>query len=381
MADTRIRRTRLETALILVGVIAVGIFFGAASYMFFTTTYAGGERQGFEVYMPYMLAEIPVAIVAWILLPKAISHHPDEYRTRNPIAGTTGTFVAGFIVVVCSAFVLAAPASMVALVSMVSRGSTRWSAVAMAALALSFALTPLVDPEWQNNLGDVVFLIIMTALAAVAALLIGQYRSRRREATRLVRAEADAARADERTRIARDMHDTLSHRLSLIAIHAGVLEQQPDLPNRAEVAATIKEQSAKAVEDLGQVLRVLREGEPNAEADPLTSLDSVIDEARAAGQEITTTGQLGEASTAHAHLIHRGLTEGLTNARKHAPGAPVVVEFLPQGFRLTTTGAGHHTGRGSGMGLIGLRERARLLGARVAVQHAGGDHVLEVMLP
>ncbi|WP_257202687.1 sensor histidine kinase [Corynebacterium cystitidis] len=380
MVNPRMRRTRLETALILVAVILSGLIFWVLFYQLLAETHEEGLIKGIEVYQPYMFAEIIPSIIAWILLPKAISHHPDEYRTHNPIPETTGTLIAGFIVVVCSALILAIPASLVALVG-------------------SFTLSMVIDPEWTNSAEDYVVSVVAIALAAIPALLVGQYRSRRREATRLMRAEAETARADERARIARDMHDTLSHRLSLIAVHAGVLEQQPDLPNRAEVAGTIKDQSAKAVEDLSQVLNMLREAD--GQKDPATAFSQVIEEARAAGQDVRLATPVEQVpqdlpTTVH-HLFHRTLTEGLTNARKHAPGAPVTVSITGKELTVVTEtagtqekpgkpgaaglgdGAGVEAARGAGLGLVGVRERARLLGATVEVTDQ--PHTLKVSLP
>ncbi|WP_257160731.1 sensor histidine kinase [Corynebacterium cystitidis] len=305
MVNSRMRRTRLETALILVAVILSGLIFWVLFYQLLAETHEEGLIKGIEVYQPYMFAEIIPSIIAWILLPKAISHHPDEYRVHNPIPGTTGSLAAGFIVVVCSALILAIPASLVALVSMVSRGSARWWVAAVVALVGSFTLSMVIDPEWTNSAEDYVVSVVAIALAAIPALLVGQYRSRRREATRLMRAEAETARADERARIARDMHDTLSHRLSLIAVHAGVLEQQPDLPNRAEVAGTIKDQSAKAVEDLSQVLNMLRDAD--GQKDPATAFSQVIEEARAAGQDVRLATHYVVSSSTLGHRRFRVL--------------------------------------------------------------------------
>lgn len=171
--------------------------------------------------------------------------------------------------VVCSAFLLAIPAGLVALVSMVSRGSARWSVAAVVALVGSFTLSMVIDPEWTNSAGDYVVSVVAIASVAIPALLVGQYRSKRREATRLMHAEAETARADERAPASPATCTTRSHRLSLIAVHAGVLEQQPDLPNPCRGGWHDQEQSAKAVEDLSQVLNMLRDAD--GQKDPATA--------------------------------------------------------------------------------------------------------------
>ena len=375
MAKARLGRTRGETILLLVLVIASGILVWVPGYAFMTLSYDGSEEEALDLYMPYMLAEIPIALIVWALVPWAIEHEPDELTQHGSAPGRKRTLIAALIIAFIGGGVLAFPAHVVVLISIVSRGSTRWTVSVICAALVGYTLIAVTDPEWETNLGNVVLQAAISLFFIICALLIGQYRFRRAEAARILQAEADTARADERTRIARDMHDTISHRLSLIAIHAGALEQQPDIAERAEIAATIKEQSAKAVEDLGQVLRILR-----TDSDPLTSVDMVVAEARSAGQNVDTRGEIAEISTAHAHLIHRAITEALTNARKHSPGAPVLVEYFENGLRVTTQGAAGPSDGNGGHGLLGLRERARLLGATVSVRHRLGEHVLEVKL-
>jgi signal transduction histidine kinase len=208
---------------------------------------------------------------------------------------------------------------------------------------------------------------------------------------RAVRAEAEAEqraellRGLERERIAREMHDVLAHRISLISLHAGALEIRRDL-TREQVAATggtIRASAHQAMEELREILGVLRTSDDD-ELRPrqdLTDLDELIEEVRGAGTPVHLDNRLtadGDAApqtlpAAVNRTAFRLVQEGLTNARKHAPGAEVVV-------RLDRTSGGelHVWLRnplpavpvrpalpGSRSGLVGLAERVTLSGGRL----------------
>lgn len=386
--DAQQLRTAKETGLIVALCIISGFGFWAAGYMISIEDAPVPHEQAIEGYGVFSVLELPIGLLAWLLLPMAIAHDPAELRVHNPIPGRRRTFWAAIVVVLCGFTFIAAPASIVAAVSMMSRSSSAWSAAVVATTVASTFLSLLWDPfaELRGSSAGLGFTAVVMTLTLVVLMWIGQYRSRRRENLRLWKAEASAARADERTRIARDMHDTLSHRLSLIAVHAGVLEQQPDWQVRAEVAATIKQQAAAAVNDLRDVVGLLRSGGPGEETDPLAEVEKTIADARAAGQSIEFVGDiraLGELSTPQQHLVNRVLTEGLTNARKHAPGAVVVVESRNNLLEVKTLGVPKNResdGQRSGFGLIGLRERARIVGAKLTVEHKNGNHILKVIL-
>lgn len=203
---------------------------------------------------------------------------------------------------------------------------------------------------------------------------------------RALRAEAEQerrvaeARLAERTRIAREMHDTLAHRLSLLAATAGALEYRPDAPAQqlAEAAARVRGGVSDALEDLRQVVRLLRAGTGEGSdgllpVPGLSDVERLVAEARAAGGDVTYE-RTGDAAPPPrvAAAGYRVVQEGLTNARRHAPGARVrvVVDSRPGGVRVRVRDDGSHraaTARaaGSGTGLVGLRERVTLLGGRL----------------
>lgn len=185
-----------------------------------------------------------------------------------------------------------------------------------------------------------------TVFLPVLAVLVGLWLgSRRRLLTALaadvehLRIEAqlreEAARIAERSRIAAEMHDVLAHRLSLIALHTGVLATKSDtLPAPvAERLGLLRTTSVEALTDLRDVLGVLRDHDTTPTGAALTPMmrevGELADEARAVGQriELTTDGLPERAPTTHRLAVYRIVQEALTNARKHADGAPVTVRI------------------------------------------------------
>ena len=199
---------------------------------------------------------------------------------------------------------------------------------------------------------------------------------------RAERAEADQARrvaearAAERTRIAREMHDVLAHRLSLLATYAGALAYRPDAPpeQMSRAAEVIRAGAHQALDELREVIGVLRDDEPPGSADGLTDgmrplpgvadLPRLIEESRAAGMRIEAGGgawpgdepALSCLPDAAGRTVYRVVQEGLTNVRKHAPGAAA---------RITLDG-------GPGAGLD-VTIASRLAPAGAARRPGGGD--------
>jgi len=193
------------------------------------------------------------------------------------------------------------------------------------------------------------------------------------EATRL----AERTRGEERERIAREMHDVLAHRISLVSLHAGALEVRPDLTAEevARAAATIRASAHQALEDLREILGILRAGHDDLQPQPrLCDLDALVAETRLAGTPVELDNRLADPDSIPPSLsrtAYRVVQEGLTNARKHAPGHTVRVQ-LDQ----TTDGELHVALRnplattparipGSRSGLVGLTERVSLAGGRI----------------
>ena len=230
----------------------------------------------------------------------------------------------------------------------------------------------------------------------------GLFVRARRELVRSLRAQADRAadeaRAAERRRIAREMHDVLAHRLSLLSVHAGALEFHPDAPAEevAEAAGVIRESAKTALEELRGVIGVLREDGGESLTQPpqptLADLAALVEESRAAGMRITARIELGDAAppAAVGRTAYRIVQEGLTNARKHAPGAAVTLTVrAPDGdlqvevrSLAPVAVAAAAPLPGAGTGLIGLAERVSLAGGEL--EHGvdpDGAFVLRARLP
>ena len=149
---------------------------------------------------------------------------------------------------------------------------------------------------------------------------------------------AEARRA-ERTKIAREMHDVLAHRLSLLAAYAGALEFRPDAPPEelARAAGVIRDGAHQALEELREVIGVLRDDpadeEPDRPQPTLADLPRLLAESRAAGTPVRLDDRLADAGTVPDVLgrtVYRVVQEALTNARKHAPGREVTVLLAGQ---------------------------------------------------
>ncbi|WP_241999742.1 sensor histidine kinase [Streptomyces klenkii] len=194
---------------------------------------------------------------------------------------------------------------------------------------------------------------------------------------------AEAARLEERTRIAAEMHDVLAHRLTVIALHTGALQRRgATLPGPvADRIGLLRTASTDALDDLRDVLGALRRhgsAEPADAREPgLRALSTLLDEARAAGQEIDAAvgGDAGAVPASHRLAVHRLVQKALTNARKHAAGARVRVEVRygpPESTVVVRNPDGRRSGAaGSDYGLIGLAERVDALGGCLAYGPTG----------
>ncbi|GGT67758.1 histidine kinase [Streptomyces atratus] len=215
---------------------------------------------------------------------------------------------------------------------------------------------------------------------------------------------AEQARLAERARIAREMHDVLAHRLSLLMLHAGVLQLRAEgmSPAGLERLTLLRSTAGQALDDLREVLGALRSGRPaGADGAPavmapaLPGLAELLTEARAAGQviESVVSGDVERASTSHRLAVHRLVREALTNARRHAHDAPVTVS-VHYGPSATTVevvnGPAGRAGESAvlggfavpgGYGLIGLAERVAALGGHLHTGSCGGGWRVFARLP
>jgi signal transduction histidine kinase len=232
------------------------------------------------------------------------------------------------------------------------------------------------------------------ARARQALLASLRERARRAEAEQASRVAE--ARVAERARIAREMHDVLAHRLSLLATYAGALEYRPDAPPEqlARAAGVVRAGVHQALDELREVITVLRDDDDVDGKHPLpglADLDALIAETRDAGTAVDVTRRVTQPEDLPGGLgrtAYRVVQEGLTNARKHAPGRPVRVLLAGKpGGRLVVelgnpVGPADPVINGSGTGLIGLTERVRLAGGEIDhTISADSEFVLRAWLP
>ncbi|MFE9680763.1 sensor histidine kinase [Streptomyces sp. NPDC006285] len=277
-------------------------------------------------------------------------------------------------------------------------------------LVLAALVLAACDITWWNwpspgfaDFSDSADLIDVTySLAtATAPVFLGQLVQARRElSVRL--AEISRAReyerellaqsvlAKERAQLAREMHDVVSHQVSLIAVRAGALQVAgPDAPTR-EAAATIRQLSVQTLEELRHMVSVLRAaGSRPTELTPQPSLADLRRLVDTSGIEAILHTDLPEDLPAPLQrAVYRAVQEALTNVRKHAPGATAVIRVHHDGDCVLAAVTNTAPTRpalllpGAHHGLAGLRQRAALLGGTVtAGPAAGGGYELLLRLP
>ena len=246
------------------------------------------------------------------------------------------------------------------------------------------------------------FIVIGPALAGRVVRRQHEQAERLRELTWHLERErersAHAAVADERARIARELHDVVAHGVSVIAIQAdaaeAALDRDPALARRP--LATIHASATEALADMRRLLGVLREDEDGNELTPqpgLAQLRALVERAREAGVPVTLeeAGAPRELPASLDLSAYRILQEALTNVRKHAPGAPATVklEWRPDALELAVRDAGPGPqGNGAaphdGHGLLGMRERVKVHGGELRSgrgERGGFEVVARLPLP
>jgi signal transduction histidine kinase len=274
---------------------------------------------------------------------------------------------------------------------------------------LMLVLAAVQEPRGMDR-----FDLVLLALLLVGALAVGragreihtEAEEVRREAARdrvAHEREVLAAAAEERLRIARELHDVLGHTVSVMGLQAAAVRRRllPEQLVEAEALRTVEEIGREAVVELRRLLTALRSEAGAVDADVFeveglassSRLEAVVAEVRAAGVDVEMSGAalVEDVAPAVALTVVRVVQEGLTNVLRHAPGATARVQITrgAEGLRVavsddgatsTTRSAG--AGAGPGFGLVGLRERAAVFGGSLAAQsREGGGFDLQVTLP
>lgn len=396
-----------------------------------------------------MLAELGVLLAAAFTMTTSIAFASLTADARDPGSGTVfalawllGLGMVGLLplrrrypVQVCAGISVAtivlpfdSLAALIALSWVVARRparTTAWcAALAAAATGMALLRDRLRDPEHvilsvKDRAADEivvapVWVYVLVGVVAVGiAVGVGLLRraretagaavaGQRRQAAVVADLRAEMTRQEERELIAREVHDTVAHQLSLVSLHASALEATGgDAAATREAARDVRAAAHRALEQMRELIGMLRRGDgglaPNVgEGLTLAHLPGLVDDAREAGAPIRATVFVTDGEAAPAALtraVYRIVQEAMTNALKHAPGAEVAVDVRAapgEGARIRVAnglggGGGPRPGAGgtpgAGAGILGMRERAVLLGGTLDAGVVGGEFVVAADLP
>lgn len=374
----------------------VAIAVGVGAWGITVAERANFQPEPDELVFVLTLVDLVLGLMTLCLLP---------LRRRYPLA------VACLTIAATAVSTASIGAATIALVSMATWRRRAWVVVVGVVALVTGILSELyyrtAFPGPPTESYAVLFSVLVGITYFAATVATGYYIGTRRElvaslheqvatADRERELATERARDGERTRIAREMHDVLAHRISLVALHAGALAYRDDLTREEtrETAQTIQSNAQLALSELRQVLGVLRAGVDAAGVEPpqptLAELPALLADAREAGSAVAldTTDLVEEPRPQTlSRTSFRIVQEALTNARKHAPGEPVSVRLAG--------GPGTHLEievrnslrtppdvRPGGVGLAGLTERAELAGGEL--EHGvtpDGSFVVGARLP
>jgi signal transduction histidine kinase len=221
---------------------------------------------------------------------------------------------------------------------------------------------------------------------------IAELEERARTAEREAERERRLAAAEERMRIARDLHDSAGHAISVILIQAGAarLLQERDPAGARAALQTVEDVARDTLGEIDQLVRALRDDLPVGEVEPppgLAALEALAERYRVSGLAVTVTvdGARRPLSPAVDQAAYRILQEALTNAAWHGRGsAEVAIEFAPRTLEIAVTNPAAPSSPerdGSGHGIVGMRERAQLLGGTLEAGADNGSFRIHARLP
>lgn len=276
----------------------------------------------------------------------------------------------------------------------------------LALLSLGMAIGMLFDgghADWGNLVHSLLFTLALCVPAAVTGTYVAarhRYTAAVEERARAVEAqraaETAAALAEERLRIARELHDVIAHSVGLMGVQAGAVRRrlEPGQDALRETLLSVERTGRTAIEELRHVLGVLRggvDGAPKAPQPTLAELSELVSAAEAVGQRVTlqVDGSPQALPSGVDISAYRVVQELLTNARKHAAGTPVDlrVEYGPDAVRIRASNPvaarakARDLGPRAGHGLLGMRERVHAFGGTLRVDHDSGRFAVVAVLP
>ncbi|HCT78894.1 MAG TPA: histidine kinase [Micromonosporaceae bacterium] len=273
---------------------------------------------------------------------------------------------------------------------------TPWTARTTAIVAGLFAAYLAAAATAQD--GFPALALLHTGMAFAIAWFAGDRTRLRREQMaelreRAARAERDAERerllavAEERARIARDLHDSAGHAINVIAVRAGAARLRQD-PDRSLLALKdIEELARQTAGEIDQIVGTLRDGSTDHAPAGLASLTTLIAQHTAAGLRVTldTKGEPTPLTASADQAAYRILQEALTNAAQHGSGsARIELAYMAAAVDLNVTNPvriGATPREAGGHGLIGMHERATLLGGTLQTCRANGSFRLHARIP
>src|ERR1700722_17939799 len=259
-------------------------------------------------------------------------------------------------------------------------GAAYW-ALAMTLFAVEWIwIEP--DPGWGAWMAGTTLSVLAALLIRHEIDLVVQWRTAQEGL-------AERARAEERNRIARELHDVIAHTLTVSLLHvtSARLAVEHNLADAARSLAEAERLGRESLDEVRSVVGMLHQDAPRGLTSPLPGADglpALVDQFRSAGADATFTvdGDTGRLAAIAGLALYRILQEALTNAIKHAAGARAAVHVAVDAaeVRLTVDTAAE-PGTGTGFGLLNMRERARTAGGTCAAGPGGHGWLVEAVFP
>lgn len=240
------------------------------------------------------------------------------------------------------------------------------------------------DPGWGSWIAGTILVILVGRLGRRQIDLVAQLEEAQAGL-------AERARAEERNRIGRDLHDVIAHTLTVALLHITsarlAVEYDPD--DAARALAEAERLARESLDEVRLVVGTLHQGPDGGRTRPLPGaegLPSLVERFRSAGVDVSLAvdGDTGRLHATTGLAVYRILQEALTNAIKHAPGAATSVRLTvdPDMVRLAVDTAGEPgAAAGSGLGVVSMRERAESLGGSCAAGPGGQGWLVQAALP
>ncbi|WNV90402.1 histidine kinase [Umezawaea sp. Da 62-37] len=345
-------------------VVDSALFLGSA---LFGTVVAAGRVSAWEMPVPEWLFDVD--LVAWVIGTAGL-----WVRRRWPVP------LALLLIALSTFSELSAFALLVVLFTVAVHRPPRVTMAVFALCPAASATAALVRPEPDiPTVALVVFGVVLQGAVVAWGLVVHHRRQLILSLRdRAVRAETEAhlraeqVQHDVREDIAREIHDVLGHRLSLLSVHAGALEYRPDAPTEdiARAAKVIRENSHQALQDLREVIGVLRAPVGEMPQPRFADLPLLVAESDHPGMRVALRSDVeGDVPDSAGRTVYRIVQESMTNARKHSPGSEVDVRVsgAPGDGLTVEVSSGTPTTApaprsGPGRGLPGLAERVAIVG-------------------